>query len=162
MPTSTADSRPRTDRATPTLGSLTAVAFAGAIAARVAVDLYEARAAAPVRYSTQPPVDWYPFVSTLLAQVAVACIGAGVLLFGALLVVVVRRQRRRPVTPWLVGGALLLALAATATSVVAGQQTTFVAMTEWSTWRTALAGLAAACLPAVCLAAWRARADRAR
>ncbi|MFS0730215.1 hypothetical protein ABC270_09065 [Curtobacterium sp. 1P10AnD] len=162
MPTPTDDHRPQTDRTARTLGTLTAAAFGLAVAARLAVDAYEARAALPVRYTTEPPVDRYPIASTLLAQVAVASIGAGVLLFGALLVVVVRRSRRHTVAPWLVGGTVLLAIGAAVASVVAGEQTTFVAMTEWSTWRTALAGLATACLPAVCLAVWRARTERAR
>ncbi|MFJ4297517.1 hypothetical protein [Curtobacterium sp. NPDC089689] len=162
MPTATADPRPRTGRTTRALGTLTAIAFAIAVIARLALDRYEASAALPVRYTSELPVDRYPVVSTLLAQVAVASIGVGVLLFGALLVVVVRRSRRRPVVPWLVGGTVLLALGAAVASVVASEQTTFVAMTEWSTWRTALAGLAAACLPAVCLAALRARTERTR
>ncbi|KTR06396.1 hypothetical protein [Curtobacterium luteum] len=162
MPTSTADPRPRTDRTVRTLGTLTAAAFALALAARLVVDAYEARAALPVQVTTEPPLDPYPIVSTLLAEVAVAGVGAGVLLFGALLVVVVRRSHRHAIVPWLVGGTVLLALTSAAASVVASQQTTFVGMSEWSTWRTALAGLATACLPAVCLAAWRARTDRAR
>ncbi len=144
------------------LAALTALALAAAVGARVAVDLLEAGASLPVRYSTVPPSDWYPTVTTALAQVAVGCVGAAVLLFGATLVVVVRRGSGRPRAGWLAGGALALALGAAGASVVAGGQTDFAAMSEWATWRTALAGLAVACLPALCLAVLRARAVRAR
>ncbi|MFJ4220941.1 hypothetical protein [Curtobacterium luteum] len=162
MPASTTVPRPLTGRTPRVLATLTATALALAVGARIAVDVVEARASGPVRYSSVPPVDWYPVVSTTLAQVAVASIGAGVLLFGALLVAFVRRSRR-PRLPWVIGAwALTLAITATACSIEASTQTSFVGMTEWTTWRTALAGLAAACLPALCLAAVRTRATRAR
>ncbi|MCS5507367.1 hypothetical protein NY057_07655 [Curtobacterium flaccumfaciens] len=156
--------RPRSvDRRTAVLAALTLVAFGVAATARVLVDVTTSAAASPARYATVAlaPEAWNGFdTANVIAAVGASCAGAGVLLFGAALVSAVRRQRGRRLPLVLAVVTLAMVVGAVVAGVASGEQTDFDAAAHWAILRTALAGLAAASLPALCLAALRARARR--
>ncbi|NQW88865.1 hypothetical protein HQQ88_00940 [Curtobacterium sp. VKM Ac-2861] len=166
MPRSTPAPWRSVDRRTATLAALTLVAFGAAALARVLVDATTASIGSSTRYVAVPAAQWDAFdTANVIAGVGACCAGTGVLLFGATLVVAVRRHRaaRLPrllaaVTLTMVVGAVLAGIA----GIAAGAQDDFAAAAGWTILRTALAGLAAASLPALCLAALRTRAARLR
>lgn len=164
MPRS-APARPRSvDRRTVVLAALTLVAFGVAATARVLVDLTTSAAASPARYAAVAlaPDAWSGFdTANVIAAVGASCAGAGVLLFGAALVSAVRRHRGRRLPLVLAVVTLAMVVGAVVAGVTSGRQVDFDAAAHWAILRTALAGLAAASLPALCLAALRARARRA-
>ncbi|WIB34437.1 hypothetical protein [Curtobacterium sp. MCSS17_005] len=156
--------RPRSvDRRTAVLAVLALVAFSVAATARVLVDVTTSAAASPARYATVvlAPEAWNGFdTANVIAAVGASGAGAGVLLFGAALVSAVRRERGRRLALVLAVVTLAMVVGAVVAGVVSGEQTDFDAAAHWAILRTALAGLAAASLPALCLAALRARARR--
>ncbi|WP_123653128.1 hypothetical protein [Curtobacterium sp. ZW137] len=122
-------------------GVLALGSFAVAAACRIAVD----RVAAG-----------FETLNTI-AAVGASAAGLGVLLFGATLVLAVQHHRGRRLPLVLGGVTALLALGAVAAAVVATTAPDVGAASNATIVRTALAGLAAASLPAVCLAALRER-----
>lgn len=151
------------DRRTATFATLTFVAFGAAALARVLVDATTAGIGSSARYVAVPPAQWDAFdTANAIAAVGACCAGAGVLLFGATLVSAVRRHRATRMPQWIGAVTVVLALGAVVSGVAATQQTDFGAAAGLVILRTALAGLAAASLPALCLAVLRARAARAR
>jgi hypothetical protein len=151
------------DRRTRVSGVLTLVAFAVAASARFAVDHAVAGSGSgvPQRYSTTPTSGWTAFDTVnVVAGVGASAAGLGVLLFGATLVLAVGQHRDRRLPVWLGAVTALMALGAVVAAVVATSATDFTTAMDASILRTALAGLAAASLPAVCLAALRSRARR--
>jgi len=161
VPTPEPTRRRSVDRRVAVLAIATLVAFAVAAAARVTVDQAVAGYSASSRYSTGGASGWTPFDTVnVVAGIGASAAGAGVLLFGATLVTAVRRHHH-PRLPVLLGGTtVLLALGAVVAAVVATSATDFATVSEAAIVRTALAGLAAASLPSVCLAALRTRARR--
>ncbi|OII05975.1 hypothetical protein BIU95_13540 [Curtobacterium sp. MCBA15_007] len=158
----TTPARPRSvDRRTAALAVLTLVAFGLAAAARVLVDVTTSAAASPARYAAVAlaPEAWTGFdTANVIAAVGASCAGAGVLLFGAALVSAVRRHPGRRLPLALAVVTLAMVVGAVAAGVTSGRQSDFDAAAHWAILRTALAGLAAASLPALGLAALRARA----
>lgn len=156
--------RPRSvDRRTAALAVLTLVAFGVAATARVLVDVTTSAAASPARYAAVAlaPEVWNGFdTANVIAAVGASCAGAGVLLFGAALVSAVRRNRGRRLPLALAVVVLAMVVGAVVSGVVSSEQTDFDAAAHWAILRTALAGLAAASFPALCLAALRAHARR--
>ena len=161
MPRST-PARPRSvDRTTAAFAVLTLAAFGLATSARAAVEWATAGLGAPARYVSAPPSDWDVFdTANAIAAFGACSAGAGVLLFGVTLVLAVRRHSARRL-PYVLG---FCTLAMVVGSVVAGfaaaAQPDYDAAAGLVILRTALAGLAAASLPALALAAYRARAAR--
>ncbi|MBF4606689.1 hypothetical protein ITJ59_03935 [Curtobacterium sp. VKM Ac-1393] len=163
MPRSTPAPRRSVDRRTATFALLTLVAFGAAALARALVDVTTTAAASPARYSTVAPGAWDGFdTANVIAAAGACCAGAGVLLFGATLVTAVRRHRAQRLPQVLGAVTLVLVVGAVVAGIAAGEQTGFDAVAHWTILRTALAGLAAASLPALCLAALRTRAARTR
>ncbi|QQD77379.1 hypothetical protein I8920_06530 [Curtobacterium sp. YC1] len=163
MPRST-PTRPRSvDRRTVAFAVLTLVAFGVAASARALVDATTAAAASPARYATGAPGTWDGFdTANVIAAVGASAAGAGVLLFGAALVSAVSR-RAVPRLPSVLGVVTLaMVVGAVVAGIASGEQTDFDAAARWAILRTALAGLAVASLPALCLAALRTRAARPR
>lgn len=150
------------DRTTAALAVLTLVAFGFAATARAAVEWATAGLGSPTRYSTAAPGGWDDFdAANGIAAFGACCAGAGVLLFGATLVLAVRRHRVRGLSVALGAGTLALVIGAIVAGVAAGAQTDYDAVSGLVILRTALAGLAAASLPALSLSALRTRARRA-
>ncbi|MDR6171310.1 hypothetical protein [Curtobacterium sp. SORGH_AS_0776] len=149
------------DRTTAAFAVLTLAAFGLSATARAAVEWATAGLGAPSRYVTTPPGDVDVFdTANAIAAFGACSAGAGVLLFGVTLVLAVRRHSARRL-PYVLG---FCTLAMVVGSVVAGFAA--AAQVDYDTaaglviLRTALAGLAAASLPALGLAALRARARR--
>ncbi|TCU85890.1 hypothetical protein EDF51_101191 [Curtobacterium sp. PhB25] len=163
MPRSTPAPWRSVDRRTTTLAALTLVAFGAAALARVLVDATTASIGSSTRYVTVPAAQWDTFdTANAIAGVGACCAGAGVLLFGATLVVAVRRHRAARLPRLLAAVTLTMVVGAVLAGIAAGAQDDFAAAAGWTIVRTALAGLAAASLPALCLAALRTRAARLR
>ena len=163
MPRSTPAPWRSVDRRTTTLATLTLVAFGAAALARVLVDATTASIGSSTRYVTVPAAQWDTFdTANVIAGVGACCAGAGVLLFGATLVVAVRRHRAARLPRLLASVTLTMVVGAVLAGIAAGAQDDFAAAAGWTIVRTALAGLAAASLPALCLAALRTRAARLR
>jgi len=163
VPRSTPSPRQSVDRRTATFAVLTLVAFGAAAAARVLVDVTTASIGSSARYVAVPAAQWDAFdTANVIAGVGACCAGAGVLLFGATLVVAVRRHRAARLPHLLAAVTLTMVVGAVLAGIAAGAQDDFAAAAGWTIVRTALAGLAAASLPALCLAALRTRAARVR
>ncbi|WIE73682.1 hypothetical protein [Curtobacterium sp. MCJR17_020] len=163
MPRSTPAPWRSVDRRTATLAALTLVAFGAAALARVLVDATTASIGSSTRYVAVPAAQWDAFdTANVIAGVGACCAGTGVLLFGATLVVAVRRHRAARLPRLLAAVTLTMAVGAVLAGIAAGAQDDFAAAAGWTILRTALAGLAAASLPALCLAALRTRAARLR
>lgn len=150
VPRSTPTRRRSVDPTTVALAVLTLGAFGLAATARAAV-----------AWATAGPGSAGRYVDAI--AVCGACgAGAGVLLFGATLVLAVRRHRARGLPVVLGFVTLAMVIGAVVAGLAAGRLGSYDAATGLVVLRTALAGLAAASLPALALAALRARTARAR
>lgn len=150
------------DRTTVAFALMTIAMFGLAATARAAVEWATGDLGAPVRSTSAPP-RWDAFdAANAIAAFGACAAGVGVLLFGATLVLAVRRHRARRLPLVLGTSASVMVIGAVVAGIVAAQQHDFDAVADWSLLRTALGGLAAASLPALGLAALRARATRSR
>lgn len=138
--------------------TVAAMVAAGVLRAIAAMDGLHLRNA-PLRYSTAPPPD---IDAVGLANWASGAAGIGVLLLATTLVVVA-------VGPWgrsfavVVGiSAVAISLGAVALAVAASHAVDPETAFRLGTWRTGLAAIAGACLPAVFAAAVRTSAARQR
>ncbi|MGN8050130.1 hypothetical protein ACTJKO_10615 [Curtobacterium sp. 22159] len=161
MPRPTPALRQTVDRTTAAFAVLTVAAFGLAATARAAVTWATAGTGAPVRYRSVPPAVSGTFdAADAVAAIAACAAGAGVLLLAATLVLAVRRHRA-PGLPYVLASATLaMVVGAVVAGSAAGVQRDAEAATGLVILRTALAGLAAASLPALVLAAARARSTR--
>lgn len=150
------------DRTTAAFAVLTLAAFGLATTARAAVRWATAGLGSPARYGPAPAFGPVGFDTANAIAVFAACsAGVGVLLFGVTLVLAVRRHRA-PALPTVLGAATLaMVVGAVVAGIAAAGQHDYDAVAGLVILRTALAGLAAASLPALGLAALRARAARA-
>lgn len=134
------------------LAVATALCFAVAGAARMVVVL-----APGLVHRGAPATNGLLVAIDLVAGTGACAAGTGVLCFGATLVALVLRHRgaRMPISIGV--GAVVLALGAACAGVLATQVPGLPEAAGLSVLRTALAGLAAASLPAVALGALRSR-----
>jgi hypothetical protein len=163
VPRSTPARTRSVDRTTAAFAVLTLAAFGLAATARAAVEWATAGLDSPARYVSAPPSDWDVFdTANAIAAFGACSAGAGVLLFGATLVLAVRRHRA-PGLPVVLGSTTLaMVIGAVLAGFAAAGQADYDAAAGLVILRTALAGLAAASLPALGLAALRTRATRAQ
>ena len=161
MPRSTPARTRSVDRTTAAFAVLTLAAFGLAASARAAVEWATAGTGAPARYTAGAPSGLDGFDSANAIAVFGACAaGAGVLLFGATLVLAVRRHRARRL-PYVLGlSTLAMVIGAVVAGLAAATQADYDAFAGLVILRTALAGLAAASLPALALAALQTRVRR--
>ncbi|WP_420367415.1 hypothetical protein [Curtobacterium sp. L1-20] len=150
------------DRTTAAFAVLTLAAFGLATSARAAVEWATASSAAPSRYVSVLPAGADGFdTANAIAAFGACSAGAGVLLFGVTLVLAVRRHSARRLPTVLGLATLAMVIGAVVAGFAAAQQPDYDAAAGLVVLRTALAGLAAASLPALVLAALRTRARRA-
>jgi hypothetical protein len=140
------------------LGALALGSTVVAVAARIAVG------AAAERGSGPWPGSWtgahLAAVLDVVAMLGASAAGAGILLAGAALVAAVRAGRSRRLPAVLGTVALALTTGAVLAGLAAAGRTDDGSVAVLGTLRTALAGLAVTCLPALALAALRSRARR--
>ena len=161
MPRSTPARARSVDRTTAAFAVLTLAAFGLAASARAAVEWATVGLGSPARYVAAPPGDWDVIeTANAIAAFGACSAGAGVLLFGATLVLAVRRHSARRLPTVLGIATLAMVIGAVVAGFAATEQPDYDAAAGQVILRTALAGLAAASLPALCLAALRARARR--
>jgi hypothetical protein len=151
------------DRTTAAFAVLTLAAFGLAATARAAVEWATAGLGSPAPYTAVSPGDVDVFdTANAIAAFGACSAGAGVLLFGVTLVLAVRRHSARRLLPSVLGFCTLaMVVGSVVAGFAAGTQVDYDAAAGLVILRTALAGLAAASLPALGLAALRARARRA-
>ncbi|WIB78942.1 hypothetical protein DEJ28_07525 [Curtobacterium sp. MCPF17_002] len=159
MPRSTPARLRSVDRTTASFAVLTLAAFGLATTARAAVEWATAGLGSPARYVSAPPSDWgAPDAANAIAAFGACSAGAGVILFGVTLVLAVRRHDARRL-PYVLGFCTLaMVIGAVVAGFAAAEQTDYGAAVGLVILRTALAGLAAASLPALVLAALRTHA----
>ncbi|WP_144715514.1 hypothetical protein [Curtobacterium pusillum] len=159
MPSPTPVSWRSVDRTTAAFAVLTLAAFGLAATARAAVEWATEGLDSPARSVAAPPGAWDVFdTANAIAAFGACSAGAGVLLFGATLVLAVRRHRGR-LLPHVLGlCTLAMVIGAVVAGIAAAGQPDYDAAAGLVILRTALAGLAGASLPALGLAALRARA----
>jgi hypothetical protein len=163
VPRSVPTRAPSVDRTTAAFAVLTLAAFGLAASARAAVDWASAGLESPARYTSAPPNGWDVFDTANAIAVLGACsAGVGVLLFGATLVLAVRRHSTRRLPTALGLATLAMVIGAVVAGFAATWQSDYDAAAGLVILRTALAGLAAASLPALVLAALRTRPARPR
>ncbi|MDP4332902.1 hypothetical protein Q7F20_05920 [Curtobacterium sp. A7_M15] len=150
------------DRTTAAFAVLTLAAFGLAATARAAVEWATAGLGSPAPYTAVSPGDVDVFdTANAIAAFGACSAGAGVLLFGVTLVLAVRRHSARRLPSVLGFCTLAMVVGSVVAGFAAGTQVDYDAAAGLVILRTALAGLAAASLPALGLAALRARARRA-
>jgi hypothetical protein len=138
------------------LGGLALGSAAVAVAARLAVGAAAVRAPGVWTWSGAHLAA----VLDVMAMVGAAAAGAGMLLAGAALVAAVRSGRGRRLTAVLGAVTSALTVGAVLAGLAAAGRSDDGTVAVLATLRTALAGLAVTCLPALALAALRDRTRR--
>lgn len=138
------------------LGGLALGSTAVAVAARLAVGAAAVRASGLWSWSGAHLAA----VLDVMAMIGAAAAGTGILLAGAALVAAVRAGRSRHLPAVLGAVTLAMTVGAVLAGLAAAGRSDDGTVAVLATLRTALAGLAVTCLPALALAALRDRARR--